>query len=79
MHIGTFHSLCLDFLKKQGKEFFIADPSALSETARERCKEYGLSITPSQFLTKFLYRRQEHFLMRSRNYGKNSWKYIRKD
>ena len=52
MHIGTFHSLCLDFLKKQGKEFFIADPSALSETAREICKEYGLSITPSQFLNK---------------------------
>ena len=52
MHIGTFHSLCLDFLKKQGKEFFLADPSALSETAREICKEYGLSITPSQFLNK---------------------------
>ena len=52
MHIGTFHSLCLDFLKKQGKEFFIADPSVLSETAREICKEYGLSITPSQFLNK---------------------------
>lgn len=52
MHIGTFHSLCLDFLKKQGKEFFLADPSALSETAREICKEYGLSMTPSQFLNK---------------------------
>ena len=40
------------FFEKQGKEFFIADPSALSETAREICKEYGLSITPSQFLNK---------------------------
>ena len=78
MHIGTFHSLCLDFLKKQGKEFFIADPSALSETAREICKEYRTSITPSQFLNKVSIQKTGAFFNEDRNYGKNSWKYYQK-
>lgn len=52
IHIGTFHSVCLDFLKKQGQTFFLTDTSALSEMAKEICAEYGLSITPVQFLNR---------------------------
>lgn len=50
MHIGTFHSICLDFLKRQGREIFLADTSALTEIAKELCGEYGLSDTPQERL-----------------------------
>lgn len=79
MHIGTFHSLCLDFLKKQGKEFFLADPSALSETAREICKEYGLSMTPSQFLNKVSVQKTGAFFNEDSQLRKRSWKHITKN
>ena len=52
MHIGTFHSICLDFLKKQGRKIFLADTSVLTEIAKELCGEYGLSFTPAQLLNK---------------------------
>lgn len=52
MHIGTFHSICLDFLKRQGREIFLADTSVLTEIAKELCGEYGLSDTPVQLLNQ---------------------------
>ena len=52
MHIGTFHSICLGFLKKQGRKIFLADTSVLTEIAKELCGEYGLSFTPAQLLNK---------------------------
>ena len=52
MHIGTFHSICLDFLKKQGRKIFLADTSVLTEIAKSLCVEYGLSCTPVQLLNQ---------------------------
>ncbi|MDO4339744.1 MAG: UvrD-helicase domain-containing protein [Eubacteriales bacterium] len=50
MHIGTFHSLCLDFLKKQGMEFVLADPGQTQEWAEDIIREYGLDLNARQFL-----------------------------
>lgn len=50
MNIGTFHSICLDFLKKQGREFALAEERELKELAQEICCEYGLSISEKEFL-----------------------------
>lgn len=50
MHIGTFHSLCLDFLKKQGTEFTLADPGQIQEWAEDIIREYGLDLNVRQFL-----------------------------
>lgn len=51
MHIGTFHSVCLDFLKKQGRDISLADPSWLSETAAQLCSRYRCSVKPAQLLS----------------------------
>ena len=51
MHIGTFHSVCLDFLKKQGRDISLADPSWLAETAAQLCSQYRSSIRPAQLLS----------------------------
>lgn len=50
MHIGTFHSLCLDFLKKQGVEVVLAEEGQTKEWAGEMIREYGLSLSCKQFL-----------------------------
>lgn len=49
--IGTFHSICLEFLKKQGKEIILAKESDKEEWAEHICREYGLDISPGKFLT----------------------------
>ncbi len=50
MQIGTFHAICLDLLKSQGREFTIADTMLTRETAEETVKEFQLKVSPSQFL-----------------------------
>ena len=49
--IGTFHSICLDFLKKQGKEVILAQESDKEEWADTICREYGLDISAGKFLS----------------------------
>ncbi len=50
MQIGTFHSICLDLLRSQGKEFTVADAMLTRETAEETIKEFQLELSISQFL-----------------------------
>ena len=52
MQIGTFHAICLAFLKDQGREFSILDEEGAQEIARGIIEEYQLKDT----VKKFLYR-----------------------
>lgn len=52
MQIGTFHSICLDFLRKQGCRLFPADPVMLKDIAGELVNKYELTITPMQLLNQ---------------------------
>ena len=50
MQIGTFHSICLELLRSQGKEFTVADAMLTREIAEETIKEFQLELSISQFL-----------------------------
>lgn len=50
LHIGTFHSICMDLLQKLGREILLAPEEARREYAARVCSEYGLSVAPGKFL-----------------------------
>lgn len=50
LQIGTFHSLCLRFLKAQGLEFSLADDMAALEAAKTVTEQENLGLTPKQLL-----------------------------
>lgn len=50
VNIGTFHSLCYQFLKKQEKPFTLATDRELSSFAIEVIKAFDLKIKAKQFL-----------------------------
>ncbi len=50
IQIGTFHSICLNFLKAQKVEFILADSMETLEIAEDIVKSYALPMTPKQFL-----------------------------
>lgn len=50
MNIGTFHAICLDFLRRRGKVFTLASQEEVGESASEICSEYGISLSPGKFL-----------------------------
>lgn len=50
MQIGTFHSICLHFLKNQGIDFSLADDMAMIEAAGIVTQQEDLGLTPRQFL-----------------------------
>lgn len=50
IHIGTFHSLCLDLLSAQGQTPSIVDESEAAALAGEILKEMGLRLSPARFL-----------------------------
>lgn len=50
MQAGTFHAVCLAFLKEQGLSFSLADETEAREIAAEAAKESGLHITGKQLL-----------------------------
>ena len=52
MQIGTFHAICLSFLREQGREFSVMDEEGAREIARKIIEEYGLKDS----VKKFLYR-----------------------
>lgn len=52
MQIGTFHSLCLAFLKETKEDVSLLDEVEAMEIAREIKAEYKLRETPSRFLEK---------------------------
>ena len=50
MQVGTFHAICLNFLKKQGIEFSLADDAASMEAAGRALDETGLKMKPKELL-----------------------------
>lgn len=50
MKIGTFHSICYDFLKKSGMEFTLADEVEMKDTAEEIIADMQLNLSVRQFL-----------------------------
>ena len=50
MRIGTFHSLCLDLLSRDGQEITIADENEAAVLATEILKEGKLQLSPRKFL-----------------------------
>lgn len=52
IQVGTFHSICLDLLKKQGMQFSLADETETLDIAADIVKSRNLGIKPKQFLQK---------------------------
>lgn len=50
LQIGTFHAVCLEFLKDQGEEVSLISASQAQRLAREVTAEAGLSMTEKRFL-----------------------------
>lgn len=50
LQIGTFHRVCLDFLKEQGERFSLAEETEQKKLAEEALEETGLSISAVKFL-----------------------------
>ncbi len=50
MNIGTFHSICHQFLIKQGLDFRVADEMEVLELAQEVIRQFELNMKPRQFL-----------------------------
>ena len=50
LQIGTFHAVCLNFLKNQGIEFSLADDVTMLEAARIVTEQIDLGLKPKQFL-----------------------------
>ena len=52
IQVGTFHSICLDLLKKQGMQFTLADETETLDMAADIVKSRKLELKPRQFLQK---------------------------
>ena len=50
LQVGTFHSICLDFLEKQGEEFSLAGEAEQRMLAEQAIEEAGADIKPAKFL-----------------------------
>lgn len=50
MNIGTFHAICLDFLKKKGLDFTLTGEEEALELARQICGRFGLKLPARKFL-----------------------------
>ena len=50
LHVGTFHALCLELLKKRGQAFTLADSWETLDLAADVVKEYGLDLSAGAFL-----------------------------
>lgn len=48
MQVGTFHSLCLDYLKRAGASFTLAGEEQTLELAKEIQKAFHLSLSPKR-------------------------------
>lgn len=52
IRIGTFHGLCLEYLKDRGIDFSLADDVAAMEAARRAIERVGIDCTPKQLMKK---------------------------
>lgn len=50
VQIGTFHSICMNYLKGLGLNFYLADEIKTLDLAEQLIEEYGLSFSPKKFL-----------------------------
>lgn len=50
IQIGTFHSICLDYLKKAGMEFSLAEEHQCKALAQKALQDTGLSVKEGEFL-----------------------------
>ncbi len=50
LQIGTFHAICLNFLKDQGEEFLLMGEADQSRLAEEAAADTGLSMGTGKFL-----------------------------
>ena len=52
LRAGTFHSICYEFLKKEGPDFVLADELVMEEAAKKVIEEYSLKISVRKFLNE---------------------------
>lgn len=52
LHMGTFHSICLDLLKKKGEDFILGDHMLLEDLAGETIREFNLEVGIKDFLLR---------------------------
>ncbi|HIY19928.1 MAG TPA: UvrD-helicase domain-containing protein [Candidatus Blautia avistercoris] len=52
IQVGTFHKICLDFLKARGREFTLLDQEEAKEAAREVLAGWEGNLTPKEFLER---------------------------
>lgn len=52
IQIGTFHSICLDILREQGKDFTLADEIQVKELAQETIDTWNMKISVRDFLSE---------------------------
>lgn len=50
LQIGTFHAICLKFLKEQGEKVILADEEELQKLAEEVSDAFGTGISGTEFL-----------------------------
>ena len=50
LQVGTFHGICLELLKKNGRQVRIVPEEERKEIAGEICREYGLDLPAKEFL-----------------------------
>lgn len=50
MQVGTFHSICLELLRKAGRSFSLADETETLEIAEKLVKDYSLDRKAKKFL-----------------------------
>ena len=48
--MGTFHGICLELLKKNGRQVRIVPEEERKGDRREICREYGLDLPAKEFL-----------------------------
>ena len=51
MRVGTFHALCLEFLRQQGVEAVLTDEREAGELAKQALEDTGLSMSSRSFLS----------------------------
>lgn len=76
MQVGTFHSICLELLRKAGRRFSLADETETMEIAEKLVKDYSLDMKAKKFLEQVsrkktqmkVEKEQENFMAAFRGY-----------
>ncbi len=60
VQVGTFHHICCDILKSEGREFALADEIRTGQMAELARKEFGLKVSSGSFLREVSLRKAGH-------------------